>query len=98
MGLRVRLTPRASADLDDIRTYLTAKNLQGAERVRERIAQTIALLAEYPGIGRPTDFPGVSVIPVARYPYLVYHMVLGDQLVIIHQRHAARDAHQTEDM
>ena len=34
MGLKVRLTPRAIADLDDIRAYLTKRNPRGAERVR----------------------------------------------------------------
>ena len=30
MGLKVRLTPRAIADLDDIRAYLTERNPRGA--------------------------------------------------------------------
>lgn len=36
--------------------------------------------------------PGVRVFPTARYPYLVYHGVLGGDLVILHIRHARRDA------
>ena len=57
MGLKVRLAPRAIADLDDIRAYLTEGNSRGAERVRERIEQAIATLADFSGIGRQPTLP-----------------------------------------
>ena len=91
MVLKVRLTPRAIADLDDIRAYLTERNPRGAERVRQRIEQAIATLAEFSKIGRPTHLACVSVATVLRYPYLVYYTVSGRELNIFHIRHAARD-------
>jgi len=95
MGLKVRLTPRAIADLDDIRAYLTERNPRGAERVRQRIEQAIATLAEFSKIGRPTHLTGVSVVTVLRYPYLVYYTVSGRELNI---RHAARDVPGRTDL
>jgi plasmid stabilization system protein ParE len=53
---------------------------------------TARLLAEYPGIGRQTDVPDVRVLPVARYPYLVYYTLVGNELVVVHVRHGARAA------
>ena len=91
MGLKVRLAPRAIADLDEIRAYLLKRNPRGAERVRHRIEQAIATLTDFPGIGRPTHLAGVSVTTVLRYPYLVYYTASERELVIIHIRHAARD-------
>jgi toxin ParE1/3/4 len=99
MGLKVRLTPRALADLDDIRAYLTERNPRGAERVRQRIEQAITTLAEFSRIGRPTHLAGVSVATVLRYPYLVYYTVSsGRELNILHIRHAARDVPGRTDL
>ena len=91
MGLKVRLTPRALADLDDIRAYLTERNPRGAERVRQRIAQAIATLTEFSKIGRPTHLAGVSVATVLRYPYLVYYTVSGRELNILHSRKSSQE-------
>ena len=98
MGLKVRLTPRAIADLDDIRAYLTERNPRGTERVRQRIEQAIATLAEFSKIGRPTHLASVSVATVLRYPYLVYYTVSGRELNILHIRHAARDVPGRTDL
>ena len=68
MGLTVRLTPRAIADLNEIRAYLRDRNPRGAERVRQRIQQSVAMLTNFPGIGRPTHLARVSVAIVPRYP------------------------------
>lgn len=68
MALRARLTPRAIRDLEQIRAYLLRRNPKGADRVRADINRTIRTLARYPGIGRPTDFPTLRVIPAAKYP------------------------------
>jgi toxin ParE1/3/4 len=68
MGLRVRLTPRAIADLEDIRAYLEPRSRLGAENVRRSIEQTIDTLSDFPGLGRETDIPDIWVFPVVFYP------------------------------
>ncbi len=88
----ITLSPRALADFDAIRSYLLSRSPQGAESVRLAIADTIDLLAQFPRAGRDTNIEGVRVIPVVRYPYLVYHAVLPAEVVILHIRHSARDA------
>jgi toxin ParE1/3/4 len=57
-----------------------------------QIRITSLLLARYPALGRETDIPGVRVFPTARYPYLVYHKVQQDELIVIHVRHGRRDS------
>jgi plasmid stabilization system protein ParE len=98
MVLRVRLTPRAITDLEDIRAYLEARGPQGAENVRRNIEQTIDTLSGFPGLGRGTDIPDIRVLPVVFYRYLVYHAVVGDGLVIVHIRHGARAAPTRDDL
>jgi toxin ParE1/3/4 len=63
-----------------------------------QIRSTSQLLARHPGLGRETDISGVRVFPTARYPYLVYHRVSGDQLIVIHIRDGRRDAPDEQEL
>ena len=88
--MKVRLTARAESDLEAIRDYLVPRSPQGAERVRQSIEASIDLLASFPGIGHETDIADISVLPVVHYPYLIYHTVAPDELIVVHIRHGAR--------
>lgn len=90
MGLSVRFDQRALNDLQEIRDYLLHRSPAGAERVRLHIAETIDRLADFPMLGRATDEPLVRVLPLTRYPYLIFYSVLKDEVVILHIRHGAR--------
>ena len=90
--MRAQFSPRAISDLESIREYLVPRSPQGAESVRLAIAETIALLEQFPRSGRESTISGVRVIRVVRYDYLVYHMARSDDVLILHVRHAARIA------
>jgi toxin ParE1/3/4 len=60
--------------------------------VVRQIRATVRLLASYPGLGRVTDIVGVRVLPTARYPYLVYYLVVDEDLTIVHVRDGRRAA------
>jgi plasmid stabilization system protein ParE len=90
--VRLRYAPRARTDIAEIYQYIAQHSPRAATAVSAQIRATSRLLAEYPGLGRETDISGVRVFPTAHYPYLVYHSVRGDDLVIVHIRHARRDA------
>jgi plasmid stabilization system protein ParE len=90
MGLNVRLDDRAASDLNDIRSYLVERSPQGAERVRRHIEATIDQLSDFPFLGRATDEPSVRVLPLTRYPYVIFYTVIADEVVILHVRHGAR--------
>lgn len=89
--MKVRLDPRAVCDLDEIRTYLVVRSPGGAERVRQHIAETLERLGDFPFLGRETDEPGVRVLPLTRYPYLIFYAVLSDTVAVLHIRHGARE-------
>ena len=91
MGLTIRFDARALADLAEIGDYLIQHSPSGAERVRLHLAETIERLADFPFLGRPSDETRVRVMPLTRYPYLVFYSVLGDEVVILHVRHGARE-------
>ena len=86
----VRYTLRTRADLAVIFSYLDERSPAGARSVMAAIERRIALLGEFPFIAPKTDEPGVFELTVVRYPYKIYYQVEGDDVWIVHIRHAAR--------
>lgn len=85
--MKVRYSKRAVDDLiavaDNIRpTDLSIYNPSAAEAVEKRIRASIARLSIFPFIGRATDDSVIRVLPITRYPYLVFYEVLGEEIVI----------------
>jgi plasmid stabilization system protein ParE len=89
--MKVRLDPRAVGDLDEIRAYLVERSPGGAERVRQHIAETLERIGDFPFLGRETNEPGVRVLSLTRYPYLIFYAVLSDTVAVLHVRHGARE-------
>lgn len=88
--MKVRYSRRALADLEEIADYIRARSPKSALSVERRIRRDIDLLASFPRLGRPTDDPEVRVLPVVKYPYLVYYEITGQVIVVHHIRHGAR--------
>jgi plasmid stabilization system protein ParE len=96
--VRLRFAPRARIDIAYIYQYIASHNTGAATAVVRQIRSTGQLLARYPGLGRETDISGVRVFPTARYPYLIYHRVIADEVVIIHVRDGRRDAPEEKEL
>jgi toxin ParE1/3/4 len=89
--MRIRYSPRAINDLRAIADYLTERSPSGARAVEQKIKAAIDALSEFPGIGKPvTGRPDVRVMPVVRFPYLIFYTLSGDELLVLHIRHGAR--------
>jgi plasmid stabilization system protein ParE len=88
--MRVRYTPRARDDLDDILKYISERSPQGARNVQRSIKRTIELIGHFPLAGRLAGIQGTRVVPVNRYPYLIYWTVEADAAWLVHIRHASR--------
>jgi plasmid stabilization system protein ParE len=90
--VKLHYSPRAARDLAEIAEYLTARSRKGALSVERLIRKTIDLISEFPGAGRRLDQrPAVRVVPLGRYPYLVFYTLRDDEVVILHVRHGARE-------
>jgi toxin ParE1/3/4 len=89
--VNARYSSRAIRDLADIAEYLVKRSPSGAQSVERRIRKTVELIAAFPGSGRTLEQrPAIRVMPVGRYPYLVFYTLSGDEIVILHIRHGAR--------
>jgi toxin ParE1/3/4 len=88
--MRVRYSPRAARDLADILAYLDERSPQGARNVKLALRKSTALIGRHPLIGRPSKVEDTRVIPVGRFPYLIYWSVEAEGVWIVHIRHARR--------
>ena len=90
--MKVTFSPRALAALSEIHAYNAEDSPRAAGEVVAFIESLCLKLGDYPRIGRPTDLKDVRVVPVVRYPYLVFYIILGasDEIRILRIRHGAR--------
>lgn len=89
--MRVRYTPRARGDIDEIVQYIAIDNPRAAERVRKAIRDAINLLATHPYLGiQNARAPEFRSKLVHRYPYRVHYQLIAGDLWIVHIRHTAR--------
>jgi toxin ParE1/3/4 len=97
--MKVRFSPRATEDIIAIADYLRERNSSAARSVEATVRSTIDLLSEFSGSGRLlTQRRNVRVMPLARYPYLIFYTVSADELLILHIRHGARAPIGPEDL
>jgi addiction module RelE/StbE family toxin len=91
--VKVRYTRKALAQLDEIYSHIEAHNPSAAKRVKARIKQSIARLGRSPYSCRATEHPGIRLLAIVRYPYLVFYRVeeKAKEVHILRIRHGARD-------
>ena len=88
--MRLRYTPRALAELEQILADITVHSPQGASRVQARIQNITDLLLRHPRAGQLTNLSMRRII-VTPYPYLIFYEPTDDEVVIVGVRHSARD-------
>ena len=88
------LLPDAEADLDQIWLYVAqaSSSIDVANRLVDRITDTLWLLAQHPQIGRRRDYdlrPDLRSFPVGEY--VVIYRIEADVVVILHIFRGSRD-------
>lgn len=93
MAYRIRYLPTAVRQLDEIFTYIDARNRAAARRVAVAIRRSIERLADFPYSSRPSEVPGIRELPIVRYPYIVFYAVddAAREVHVLRVRHTARD-------
>jgi toxin ParE1/3/4 len=88
--MRIRYTDVAAFELDaSILYFIELAPLVAADFV-DSINDALTQLLEHPYSAQETEKPGVRRIYVRRFRYLIFYTVEGDEIVILHIRHAAR--------
>ncbi len=89
--MKVRYTPRAFADREEIFAYLDERNPRAAQQVKAFIKNRIASLTHSPRRSALIKELGVHAHWLGRYPYILYYRAVKDEVWIVHIRHAARE-------
>jgi len=91
--VKIVYTRKALAQIDRICSYIEAYDSAAALKVKTRIKRSIDRLAHRPYSARPSDRPGVRVLTVTRYPYIVLYSVdeSVQQVRILRVRHTAQN-------
>ncbi len=93
---KIKYTPVAVDDMDEIFSYISKDNIIGAENLLKKITQGITRLAELPNMGSVLSEEEYTLINrgyrfIVVQPYLVFYRII-DNTVIIHRiLHGRRD-------
>jgi toxin ParE1/3/4 len=88
--MKVKFTRPALAELDAIFATIHQRNPIAAGQVVARVREIALQLGRFPDMGHPEYKPGVRMITVRRYPYLIFYTVANDEVLILSVRHGAR--------
>jgi toxin ParE1/3/4 len=88
--VKLRVTSRAAAQIEQALDYIEADSPQSANHMRGRIQALFLLLEQHPHAGQATDIPGVRRLTVSPYPYLIFYRVTGHEVIIQRMRHTSR--------
>jgi toxin ParE1/3/4 len=90
--VKLRYTPRAARDLEEIAEYVHTRNPSAALAVRAAILRSLQNLTLFPAIGRPQNVEGVRKLVTPKYRHLVYYMIdeEAEEVVVLTIQHPAR--------
>jgi toxin ParE1/3/4 len=88
---QLRISPRASADLIEIWSYIADDSVANADAFVDKLYQTIQALGRQPGSGRQREelAPGIQSFPVGRY--IIFYRGVAGAIEIVRVLHGARD-------
>jgi addiction module RelE/StbE family toxin len=89
--MRIRWTPAAAADLDQIKDYLIEHHPDLAQPTVMKLYAAILSLKRMPNRGRPGRERDTRELVLAPMPYIVAYRVRGDAVEILHIHHGARE-------
>lgn len=86
--MKVRFNRGALADIDEITSYIAARNPKAAADLQARFEEVAALIGRMPGIGVRTGKASLRKFVVGSY--LVVYEVSANEIIIHYVRHGAR--------
>jgi len=89
--MRIRWTPAAAADLEQIHNYLIERMPGFAHSTIVRIYSSVQSLKRMPNKGRLGREAGTRELVLVPLPYIVVYRVREDEIAIVHVHHGARE-------
>ncbi len=89
--MRIRWTPHAADDLEQIADYLKEHRSGHAESTVRELYATLQSLRALPRLGRPGREEGTREFVVGRLPYIAVYRLKDDAIEILRIWHAAQN-------
>lgn len=84
--MKLRWTPRAIADLEEISDYLAPVHPKAWEQLLDRVEHIADVLLDFPLMGKSGLVPGTREFVLAGTPYILVFQLKGDAVVIVSVR------------
>lgn len=93
---KVKYSPVAVDDLDEIFSYISGENVSAAEDMLQKLDKSIANLTEFPNMGSVLMEDDYKLIArgyrfITVEPYLVFYRIIGEVVIIHRILHGRRD-------
>jgi toxin ParE1/3/4 len=87
--MRIKWTRQALNNLDAAVNYIAADNPGNAQKVAQKIWNSIQLLSHQPGIGRPGRVAGTRELVISGLPFIVPYAEQNGEIVILRIMHTS---------
>ena len=91
--MRIRYTRKALVQLDAILQFVHEQSPRGAMKIKRSIVSSISRLTRFPYSCRETEYPGIRLLSITKYRYLVFYAVddAKQEVQILRIRHSSQD-------
>ena len=89
--MRIRWTPAAAADLQNISDYLKERYPHYRQPTMRKLYETIRSLKQWPRRGRPGSEEGTREILLPPLPYVAVYRVTEQAIEVLRVYHGAQD-------
>ncbi|TCP23421.1 toxin ParE1/3/4 [Scopulibacillus darangshiensis] len=92
---KIRYTPAAIDDMDEIFSFISYDNISAAEEMLEKLNDNIGNLAEFPRMGSVLSEEEYTLLVrgyrfIVVHPYLVFYRLLDNDVIIHRTLHGRR--------
>lgn len=93
---KIRYTPSAVDDMDEIFSYISRENISAAEIILEKIDNGISKLAEFPNMGSVLSDEEYALVQrgyrfIVIQPYIIFYRIINNTVIIHRILHGRRD-------
>lgn len=93
---KVKYTPAAVDDIDEIFSYISNENVSAAENLLISLDTKIGQLADFPNLGSVLSEEKYTIVErgyrfIVVHPYLVFYRIIDDSIIIHRILHGRRD-------